>query len=228
MSNTIKNHYKEVDPDLLKTTPNPNKHLHELEIPFRGVVNAPSGTGKTNFLVELIERFCAKPKGTFSSIIIVTKNKDEPLYHHLADKGVEIREGLRKIPILEEYDPDVAHLLVFDDLVLSKSLDMVEDYYIRCRKFNVSILFLSQRYFKIPIMIRENCNYLFILKVGSAKNVKLIMAEFSLSVTKEQLMGMYEEATAEKFNVLIIDKDNQDIKRKFRHNLLEFLDPDDF
>jgi hypothetical protein len=57
---------------------------------------------------------------------------------------------------------------------------------------------------------------LFILKMGNVKDVKMMMTEFSLGVTKEQLMSMYEEATADKFNVLTIDKETQDITKEIQ------------
>jgi hypothetical protein len=52
--------------------------------------------------------------------------------------NTEIREGLKHMPVLNDYDKEVAHLLVFDDLVLAKNLETVSEYYLRCRHFNVS------------------------------------------------------------------------------------------
>jgi len=224
----IINFYTKIDDKLLKKTPNPNYKDHHLNIPFRGVIVAPSGSGKTNFLVNLIRLFSHRKEGTFSSIIVITRNKDEPLYNYLAERKIQVLEGLRNTPDLDKYDSTEAHLVVFDDLVLAKDLKVVEEYYLRCRKMNVSVLFLSQRYYPVPKMIRENCNYLFILKMGNVKDVKLIMSEMSLNVTKEQLMNMYEYATHEKFNVLLIDKETTDDSKKFRHNFLNYLNPSNF
>ena len=176
----------------------------------------------------MIRLFSHRKKGTFSSIVVITRNKDEPLYNYLAERKIQVLEGLRNTPDLDKYDSTEAHLVVFDDLVLAKDLKVVEEYYLRCRKMNVSVLFLSQRYYPVPKMIRENCNYLFILKMGNVKDVKLIMSEMSLNVTKEQLMNMYEYATHEKFNVLLIDKETTDDSKKFRHNFLNYLNPSNF
>ena len=226
-SNEIINFYTKLDPGKQIITPNPNFNKHNLKIPFRGIINAPSGSGKTNFLVNIISKFCAG-KGTFDSITIITKNKEEELYDYLGEKGVVIKEGLKNIPILDDYDKTVAHLLVFDDLLTTKNISVISDYYLRCRKLNVSALFLGQRYYDVPKIIRENCNYLFILKMGNVRDVKLIMSEYSLGVTNDQLLNMYTKSVAQKFNVLTIDKEIDDEKKKFRHNLLEYLDPNDF
>ena len=39
--------------------------------------------------------------------VVITK--DEPIYHYLSSNGVEIREGLKNIPILNDYDKSVNH-----------------------------------------------------------------------------------------------------------------------
>jgi len=225
VENQTPNYYTKIDKSLLIKTPNPNYHLHNLDIPFRGVIVAPSGSGKTNFLLDIIQKFCTG-KGTFVDIIIITQNKDEPLYNHLESKGVIIKEGLHNTPVLDDYDKSVAHLLIFDDLVIAKEVKMIETYYLRCRKLNVSVIFLSQRYTPIPLMIRENTNYLFVLKMGNKRSIKLMMSEFSLSEPIEELMKLYEYATKGKFNVLLIDKETSDNSKKYRKNFSEYLNTD--
>ena len=53
------NFYKksEVVRFLDKKTPNPNKDLHGFDIPFRLCCVAPSGSGKSNWVVNLISLF---------------------------------------------------------------------------------------------------------------------------------------------------------------------------
>ena len=76
---TITNFY-DVLPDQFKSKiKNPNKHLHGLDLPFRMLVCAPSGSGKTNFALNLLALFSAG-EGTFSEIRILTKNANEKLY----------------------------------------------------------------------------------------------------------------------------------------------------
>jgi hypothetical protein len=65
---------------------NPNHNLHNFEIPFRGLVVAPSGSGKSNFITNLISLLC-KGKGTYDKIYIFCKSRDEPLYQYLGDKS---------------------------------------------------------------------------------------------------------------------------------------------
>ncbi len=221
---TIKNMYEKIPKELLDNVENPNFHLHQLKLPFRMCVVAPSGSGKTNFLVNLLSIFSAN-KGTFASICIITRNKDEPLYRWISSKSdqIIIKEGLSHTPPLDKFDKDLNHLVVWDDLVLAKDLSMVENYYIRARKLNVSVIFISQSFFKIPKIIRNNCSYMVLLKLSGNREVNMILSEFGLGITKEELLELYKYATAEKFSPLLIDME-EDASKRFRKGLLEILD----
>ena len=227
-SNKIINMYEKIPKDLLEQVENPNFYLHKLKLPFRMCIVAPSGSGKTNYLVNLIGLFSVG-KGTFQSITIITRNKDEPLYKWLETRSDQmiIKEGLQNTPQLDKFDKDCSHLVVFDDLVLSKDLSMVENYYIRARKLNVSVIFISQSYFKIPKIIRNNCSYMVLLKLSGNREVNIILSEFGLGVTKDQLIKIYEKATAQKFSPLIIDLE-ADKDNRFREGFDLILNPNDF
>ena len=220
----IENLYEKIPKEMLDEAENPNFDLHHFKLPFRMCIVAPSGSGKTNFLVNLIRIFSAGNKGTFQTITIITRNKDEPLYKWLTAKcdQIVIKEGLSFTPPLDKFDKEVNHLVVWDDLVLSKDLSMVENYYIRARKFNVSCIFISQSYFKIPKTIRNNCSYMVLLKLSGQREVNTILSEFGLGITKEQLMKLYSYATAEKFSPLVIDMEGG-VDSRFRKGLIEVL-----
>lgn len=66
-----------------------------------------------------------------------------------------------------------------------------------------------------------------LLKLSGNREVNMILSEFGLGVTKEQLLNMYEFATAEKFSPLIIDLE-ADPNNRFRKGFTELLDKDIF
>ena len=225
-SNHIVNWYEKIPKEMLDNAENPNFHIHHLKIPFRMCVVAPSGSGKSNFLVNLIHLFSLGNKGTFSDITIITRNEDEPLYKYLTSKcdQIQVKEGIQNIPPLDKMDKKENHLVCFDDLVLAKDQSAIENYYIRARKLNCSVVYLSQSYFRIPKIIRNNCSYMVILKLSGNREVNLILSEFGLGVTREQLLAMYEFATKEKFSPLLIDLE-QDASKRFRKGFQDILDP---
>lgn len=202
----IVNFYDVIPKKYLDETTNPNYELHHIELPFRMSVVAPSGSGKTNFVLNLLRVFGHAP-GTFQNIHIVTANKDEPLYNYLESEfdNVKITEGLQTLPKLDDFDKRENSLVVVDDLVLERRLDEVEKYFIRCRKKNVSIAFLSQTYFGIPTVIRKNSSYLVILDLGgSNREIKTILNEWAGELDREVLFEMYHDAIREPLNPFII------------------------
>lgn len=224
----MKNFYKE--PALkkyLSKSDNPNIHLHQINrLPFRIVCNAPSGSGKSNWVVNLIELF-SKGDGTFSTIEIFCRCKDEPLYQYLVDKTkglIKIYENLSELKDINSYDKTENHLIVFDDLCLEKNQSKISEFFLRGRKQGVSLIYLSQSYYQIPKMIRLNSNYLVILKLGQKRNLNMIMSELSLGVTKDQLIKIYNYATRDKFDVLLVDLDEPNINMKFRKNFLDIVE----
>ena len=111
-------------------------------------------------------------------------------------------------------------------MVLEKDLSQVENYFIRCRKFGWSIIFITQSWFKVPKTIRLNVNYVAILKIGSKRDLNLILSEVGIGVSKEELIGMYDHATSKKLDVLLIHVEKSP-SQKFYHNfpIFAFLIP---
>jgi len=226
----IVNFYELIPKKYLNDVDNPNFNLHEIEIPFRMCVVAPSGSGKTNFVLNLIRVF-SHGKGTFADITIVTANKDEPLYNWLCAQNDNIRivEGLNNNPKLDDYDKEYNHLLIWDDLMIAKNLEDVEKYYIRARKKNVSLMFLAQSYINIPKIIRKNSTYLVLFDLGGSKREQnYILNEWSSNLDKDELRAIYEDAVKEKMNPLIIKGGKVDKNKKYRKGFLEYYNLDDF
>lgn len=222
-SSQVINFYDVMPREFLTETENPNFHLHNLKLPFRMAIVAPSGSGKTNWLVNLIHLF-SQGKGTFPDITIVTRNKDEPLYQWLSSISdqIQVKEGLENLPQLDKFEKEWNHLVVLDDLVLTKDQSRIEQYYIRARKLNVSVIYISQSYFRIPKIIRSNLSYLVLLKLSGNRELNLILSEGGLGLSKEELLGLYNYAVKDKFDVLLIDYEAP-IEKRYRRNFSEYL-----
>jgi len=205
-------------------TGNPNYDLHHFDTPFRSLVVAPSGSGKSNFITNLISLFC-KGKGTYDSIYIFCKSRDEPLYHFLGDKSkglIEIHENLEKLPALNDLKTSEQTLIIFDDFITDiKKFPIISEYFIRGRKRCCSLMFLSQSYFNTPKVIRKNINYCVVLKLGGTRDVNSILRECSIGLTKEELLYMYQQAIKQKFDVFMINLDKFSNER-YRHNFLNY------
>jgi hypothetical protein len=223
----MENYYnkKEVKKYCVKTE-NPNYDLHHFDTPFRSLVVAPSGSGKSNFITNLITLFC-KGKGTYDNIYIFCKCKDEPLYRYLADKSkglIEVFENLEKLPALNDLNACKQTLLIFDDMVTDiKKHPIISEYFIRGRKKGASIMFLSQSFYNTPKIIRQNVNYVVILKLGGTRDINSLLREVSIGLTKDELLYMYKEATKNKFDVMIINLEKSGNER-YRKNFLQYFE----
>ena len=87
----------------------------------------------------------------------------------------------------------------------------------------MSVIVISQSYYRIPKIIRNNCSYMVLLKLSGEREVNMILKEFGLGVTKEELIEIYEFATKEKISPLLIDMEESPDKR-FRKGFLDILD----
>ena len=226
----IINFYEHIPKKYIEKVENPNESVHNIKLPFRMCIVAPSGSGKTNFLLNLIKVF-SQGKGTFSDITIVTANKDEPLYNYLSGEFDQIKvfEGMASTPKLDDMDKKSNHLVVWDDLVMSKNLETVSNYYIRARKRNTSVVFLSQSYYDIPKIIRKNSSYLVLLNLGGSKREQTaILNEWSSDLTKEELNYIYNDATAVELRPLIIAGGKVPQNKKYRKGWNDFYDTKTF
>ena len=69
--------------------------------------------------------------------------------------------------IIEEYNPNKKRkiLIIFDDmiadLVSNKKIKIATELFIRGRKFNISLVFITKSYFAVPKDIRLNATHFF-------------------------------------------------------------------
>jgi hypothetical protein len=198
----------------IQKTHNPNFHLHDISIPMRSIIVGCSGSGKTQLLLDLLNAF----QHTFEKVDIVVRNIQEPIYMMLIDKfkdkGLVVHEGIEHLPKLDSYN-----IVVLDDLALesAKAQLPISEFYIRCRKLGVSIVYLSQSYFAIPRVIRLNVNYIFLKKIASTRELFDIVKTYSLCVDKAVMKSMYTTATEKKSDFLLIDLEG-DTKKRFKLN----------
>jgi len=196
-------------------THNPNYDIHQIELPFRMLICTASGGGKTNYLLNLIYEM----NQTFHKIIIVTK-EEEALYTHLIDKlkpGVEIHYG-GKVPEFEKMEKSSNGLIIFDDMVLTTN-NKIGEIFIRGRKLGYSSVYISQSFFGTPKLIRQNVNYIALGRGMIKRDLRLVLSEFSVNLSIDELEQIYNDITKEPMQFIMID--NQ--KRNIRHNIKEII-----
>lgn len=238
-NNEVENVYSKIPKNLMKDAKNPNYEDHLLKLNKHSLVIGSTGSGKSNLLVDFLRRSC-KGEGTFGHITICTK-MEEPIYTYLLQKipkeNINIFYGLENLPSLDDSYWDNkstgVNLLVFDDMMAESTKaheTKILPYFIRGRKKGdgITCWYLSQSYHAVPKKIRLQCSYIFLKKIGSNKDINLILRDQSLGLTRDELLKIYKYALGDNFtNFLTIDLIEDDEKR-FRKNFLEILNIDEF
>ena len=90
---------------------------------------------------------------------------------------------------IEDYNPIKKRkvLIVFDDMIADminhKKLNrVVTELFIRGRKINISIVFITQSYFKVPKDVRLNSTHFFILKIPHKRELQQIVLNHSSDI----------------------------------------------
>ena len=219
--------YKKIPERFLLKSHNPHYDIHHIKLPFRMIICGSSGSGKTQTLLSLIYNM----PDTFENIFICLKLKDEPLYLYidekLGKKGLKILEYDKDgLVDLDKLNKEQQTLIVMDDLIGVKNQRPMEEFFLRARKKNCSLIYISQSYYAIPKMIRNNMTYLIIKQISSMKNLTMISREFDVDLTKETLVKMYNDATKDKQNFLLMDLESPPSER-FRKGFNEIYELDD-
>ena len=130
---------------------------------------------------------------------------------------------------IEEYNPNRKRkiLIVFDDMIADivrnqKLNPIIIESFIRGRKLNISLAFITQSYFAVPKNIRLNSTYYFIMKVPDKRELQQITFNYSSDIDFQDFMNLYKKCTAKTYSFLIIDATfASDNPLRFRKNLSE-------
>ena len=210
---------------------NPNyMKSHVFRVPFRTLIVASSGAGKSNTVLNILN----KMGPTFLKVNLVMPVADEPLYNLLKDKlrdkleiyiG-EIKSGRKNggtqpnVPKLDDIaqkdlDGWVPQLMIFDDLMLYSNQDEIEKYFVRGRKKNISSMYVAQSYFKTPITIRRNVQYIVLKRNVLQSDLKKVFNVASLDITFTQFLQFYRDATSSMESFLLFDLEKSALFKDF-------------
>ena len=113
---------------------------------------------------------------------------------------------------IDDYNPKRKRkiLIVFDDMVADimtnkKFQAIIKELFIRCRKLNISLVFITQSYFKTPKDARLNSTHYLIIKIHIKRELQNIAAESSGDIDYKDFLKIYRNCTNEPYSFLTID-----------------------
>ena len=82
---------------------------------------------------------------------------------------------------------------------------IIKELFIRCRKLNISLVFITQFYFSVPKDVRLNSTHYLIMKINNRKELQNIAINHSADIDYQDFMKVYRECAKEPFSFLTID-----------------------
>ena len=78
-------------------------------------------------------------------------------------------------------------LIVFDDMIADimtnkKFQAIIKELFIRCRKLNISLVFITQSYFSVPKDVRLNTTHYLIMKITNRRGLQNIVTDHSADI----------------------------------------------
>ena len=92
------------------------------------------------------------------------------------------------------------------DMINNKKLNpVVTELFIRGRKLNISIAFITQSYFKVPKDLGLNSTSFFVMEISNKRELKQIALNHSLDIDFKDFIKNYKKCTVEPYSFLLND-----------------------
>ena len=186
--------------------------------PFRMLIIGPSGSGKTNTLLHLINNLHLIDK-----IYLYAQDIHQPKYEYLINKReqagiknlndpnafIEYSDDMNDV-LDEKKNRDKKVLIVFDDMIADIEYNknfkrIIKELFYRARKISVSIVFITQSYFRALKDARLNSTHYILMRIGNKKELKRIAEEKSSHLDYKDFFKKYNYCTKDPYSFMTID-----------------------
>ena len=171
-----------------------------------------SGSGKTNALLNLINE-----QDDIDKIYLYAEDLSEPRYEFLTEKSKNT--GIKHLndpnPFIkcsnmmdniyennDDYKPNRKRkkMIVFDDMIADimsnkKFQAIIKELFNRCRKLNISLVFITQSYFSVPKDVRLNSTHYLIMKINNKRQLQNIAINDSADIGYNNFSKIYRDYT---------------------------------
>ena len=113
---------------------------------------------------------------------------------------------------IDDYNPESKRkiLIVFDDMIADimnnkKIQVIIKNLFARCRKFKISLVFITESYFSAPNDVRLNSTHFLIMKIHNKRELQQISIDHSADIDYKDLLKSCRNYTNEPYSFLAID-----------------------
>ena len=113
---------------------------------------------------------------------------------------------------IDDYNPKRKRksLIAFDDMIADtmtnkKFQAIIKEVFIRCRKLNISLVFITQSYFRVPKDVRLNSIHYLIMKIHNKRELQNIAFDHSADIDYKDFVRIYKNCANEPYSFFTID-----------------------
>ena len=111
---------------------------------------------------------------------------------------------------IDKYNPDKERkLIVFDmivDMINNEKLNsIVTELFVRGKKLNISLGFITQPHFKFPKDVTLNTTHCFITKIPNKRELQQIALNHSSGISTKDSINIYKKYTGKPYSFLVND-----------------------
>ena len=181
--------------------------------PFRMLIIGPSGSGKTNTLLHLIDKFhpidkiYLYAKDTDDQYLI--NKREQAAIKNLNDPHAYIEYSSDMNDVLEDINNynkkrDKKVLIIFDNMI-SDIMRSEKFKAIVKEKLRISIVFITQSYFRTPKDATLNSTHYTLMKMGNKKELKSIAEENSGHLDFKDFLKIHNYCTKDPYSFMMVD-----------------------
>ena len=137
------------------------------------------------------------------------KNRENAGIKHVNDSNAFIEYSNAMDDVyknIDNYNPSRKRkiLIIFDDMTADimtnkKFQTIIKELFIRCRKLNIPLIFITQSYFPVPKDVRLNSTHSLIMKINNKKELQNIAINRSADIDYKDFMKIYRECAKEPY-----------------------------
>ena len=95
--------------------------------------------------------------------------------------------------------------MIADIMTSKKNQAIIKEFFITCRKLNISLVFITQSYFSVPKDVRLKSTHYLIMKINNKRELQNVAINHSADIDYKNFMEVYRECTKEPFHFWTID-----------------------
>lgn len=202
-----------------------SRHGVLLPSSIRCLITGPSGVGKTNVAIALLEH----PNGLrFENVYIYSKSLYQPKYVYLENLLKSVK-GIGYYSYSDANDvitPDYVKpnsVFIFDDIACDKQ-DVMRMYFSMGRHKSIDCIYICQTYARIPKhLLRDNANMIVLFKQDEMNLIHVYKDHVCTDMSFEKFKDICSICWQDKYGFLVINKENDVSKGRYRKGFDQYI-----